>query len=130
MAIKITVGSLALQKTRMNKGALAQYGISENAVRATHPTLNDEGHARVSELMLDVLSPVISKIARGDTQIEASLMRNIQDFRLTAGSGFSAVLEEKLLQEFPPSQYANLWVTPETKVVSGGKVPQEAEVEF
>ena len=129
----ITTTSIAMQKSRYNKGAAAQAGLPESDFRAPRVNLDDAGNSRVCEIIADALEPAIQAIAGGapnltDEQREfvAEAMRqNISAFKLTAGGGFTGLLESTLRAD---ERYASVWPA-EAETAVRADVPA-ASVEF
>ena len=109
----MNVSTLSIQKTQIDKGALADKGLSVNLARTIKASLTDEEKAVISGYLVRVCEPLIARIVAGAkvssvsdcAQVDeeekrealtAGILRNIAEFDLCSGSGFTAVLLESL----------------------------------
>ena len=116
--MKVVTTKASIQSTRYNKAEANKLGLPENLFKADKVYLDKEGNERVAALIHDAVGKVVEsvlKVAKPHADgkaidadfIRAGVARNIANFNLFAGSGFTAELEERLKAD---KRTAGIWI--------------------
>ena len=101
--MKVIKTSIKIQKTQYDKKALVELGLSEDIMSCVRVKADDELNSKLREIISNALKgaiETISSVSPEDSEfIKASLQRNIGNFELTAGTGFTQEHKANLSKE-------------------------------